>query len=100
MSLDETRQHQVYPVLDTAQIETAKRFQTVPSDRNRSPARAGPQGCTALPFDAAHSVRPPPDAKVDDRPRVQNLKTLALRWGGPLHRQKWTLAITEADRSA
>jgi thioredoxin reductase (NADPH) len=31
MSLDETRQHQVYPVLGAAQIETAKRFASGPA---------------------------------------------------------------------
>jgi thioredoxin reductase (NADPH) len=112
MSLSETRHHQLYPVLDVAQIETAKRFASGPA-RNFAPGevvfevgernapawlvlkgsidvvrrdglnresaitthnpgqfsgevsqlagagtlatgRAGPQGCTALPFDAAH----------------------------------------------
>ncbi|MFA5964436.1 MAG: FAD-dependent oxidoreductase [Sphingomonas sp.] len=112
MSTIETRQHQMFPVLDAAQIETAKRFASGPEKRfapdetvyaigeRGSPAwlvldgsilvvrrdglsheapitehgpgqftgevnqlagrasiaagRAGPAGCTALPFDAAH----------------------------------------------
>jgi thioredoxin reductase (NADPH) len=112
MSLIETRHHQMFPVFDRAQIETAKRFASGPA-RNFAPGevvfevgernapawlvlkgsidvvrrdglnrespitshgpgqfsgevsqlagagvlasgRAGPQGCTALPFDAAH----------------------------------------------
>jgi thioredoxin reductase (NADPH) len=112
MSLIETRHHQMFPVFDRAQIETAKRFASGPT-RNFAPGevvfeagernapawlvlkgsidvvrrdglnrespitshcpgqfsgevsqlagagmlasgRAGPQGCTALPFDAAH----------------------------------------------
>jgi thioredoxin reductase (NADPH) len=112
MSLAETRHHQLFPVLDAAQIETAKRFASGPvrdfapgevvfdAGERHAPAwlvlkgsmdvvrrdglnheaaitshgpgqfsgevsqlagagtlasgRAGPQGCTALPFDAAH----------------------------------------------
>ena len=112
MSLIETRHHQMFPVFDRAQIETAKRFASGPA-RNFAPGevvfeagernapawlvlkgsidvvrrdgldrespitshgpgqfsgevsqlagagilasgRAGPEGCTALPFDAAH----------------------------------------------
>ena len=112
MSLNETRRHQIFPVLDMAQIETAKRFASgsarsfAPGEvvydvgERHAPAwlvlegtidvvgrdglahevaitthragqitgelsqltgraalargRAGPEGCTALPFDAAH----------------------------------------------
>jgi thioredoxin reductase (NADPH) len=112
MSLIETRHHQMFPVLDAAQIETAKRFASGPAQHfapgeivfdmseRQQPAwlvlkgsievarrdglegevaitahhagqfsgevnqlagrtylatgRAGPEGCTALPFDAAH----------------------------------------------
>ena len=112
MSIIETRHHQMFPVLDTAQIEAAKRFASGPArhfdsgeivfgiDERQPPAwlvlkgsievvrrdsldrevaitahhagqfsgevnqlagraylatgRAGPEGCTALPFDAAH----------------------------------------------
>ena len=112
MSLVETRRHQMFPVLDTAQVETAKRFASgekrsfAPGEvvfavgERQAPAwlvlagtievvgrdgldqevaitthgaghitgevsqlagraalatgRAGPEGCTALPFDAAH----------------------------------------------
>src|SRR5262249_30791122 len=112
MSLVETRRHQIFPVLDRAQIETAKRFASADArhfaagevvyevGERYAPAwlvlegaievvrrdgldheaaitthrvgqisgevsqlagrpslaagRAGPQGCTALPFDAAH----------------------------------------------
>ena len=112
MSIIETRHHQMFPVLDAAQVETAKRFASGPArhfapgeivfdiDERQPPAwlvlkgsievvrrdglegevpitahhagqfsgevnqlagraylatgRAGPEGCTALPFDAAH----------------------------------------------
>src|SRR5215210_3127776 len=112
MSIIETRHHQMFPVLDAAQVETAKRFASGPArhfapgevvfdiDRRQHPAwlvlkgsievvrrdglrgevpitahnagqfsgevnqlagrsylatgRAGPEGCTAVPFDATH----------------------------------------------